>query len=260
MDYISGRKNTAPVTKDAGALWRAIFNGSFPAVVTGWTERAAFYDAYIKTYIERDVRALSQVGDEIAFMRFIGITASRTGQMLNYHDLSKDAGISEPTAKKWLSILAATGLVYLLRPFAVNVEKRLVKTPKLYFMDTGLAAYLCRWTSPEVLSAGAVAGAFFETFVVSEIIKSYANRGIEAPLYFWRDKEQREIDLVFWKDGTLYPVEIKKTATPKADDVHHFSILDAVPGCKRGEGCLICTCAAPAILAKGVYALPAGYL
>ncbi|MCL2601272.1 MAG: ATP-binding protein [Treponema sp.] len=257
--YFSARKKSVQ-NYSATEVWKMIHTGSFPAVVTGYSKQKAFYDSYIRTYIERDVRALAQVGDELTFMRFITVAANRTGQMLNYRDMARDVQISEPTAKKWLSILVTSGLVYLLPPFSMNVEKRVVKTPKLYFLDTGLAAYLTKWTNPDVLRQGAAAGAFFETFVLSEILKSYYNRGTEPALFYYRDKDGKEIDLLIFENGTLYPLEIKMTATPKPDDVSAFKVLKAVKNLKIGTGGVVCTCTGLGILDKDRYSIPAVFL
>ncbi|MCL2067649.1 MAG: ATP-binding protein [Treponema sp.] len=243
-----------------GEIWKIIHTGFYPAVITGYSKQKAFYDSYIKTYIERDVRALANVGDELQFMQFITVAASRTSQMLNYRDIARDVQISEPTAKKWLSILVTSGLVYLLPPFSANVEKRVVKTPKLYFLDTGLAAYLTKWSSPDVLRNGAAAGAFFETFVIAEILKSYYNRGTEPSLFYYRDKDNKEIDLLIMQDGTLYPLEIKMTATPKTSDAAAFRVLEAAKGHKTGSGGLICTSEAFGILDKDRYIIPVSYI
>ena len=160
---------------------------------------------------------------------------------MNPVSLARDVGISQPTAERRLSILAASNIVYLLLPYSNNITKRAVKTPKLYFLDTGLAAYLTKWNTPDVLKNGAMAGALFETFVASEIIKSYYNRGIlELPIYFCRDKVMREIDLLIEDGGVLYPLEMKKHADPSKKDIEAFSVLDKIPGVKRGSGGVIC--------------------
>ncbi|MDR0362149.1 MAG: ATP-binding protein [Planctomycetota bacterium] len=240
-DYLEARRaSVAPL--DYKTVWERIHQGAMPAMSAGedmdWN---LFYAAYVRTYLERDVRDLAQVGDEIKFLQFMTAAAALTGQLLNVASLARDAGVSQPTAERWLAILRASNLVYLLQPYHNNVIKRAVKTPKLYFLDTGLAAYLTRWNTPEVLQNGAMAGAFFETFVVAEILKSYANAGILDPaLYFYRDKEQNEIDLLLYRDQTLFPIEIKKYADPKVDDVKAFAILDKLPGVKRGPGGLVC--------------------
>jgi len=223
-------------------VWNIIHRGSFPELCANpdydWQ---MFYAAYVRTYIERDVRYLAQVGDEVKFTQFITVTASCTGQLLNVASLARDVGISLPTAERWLSILIASNLVYLLKPYHNNITKRTVKTPKLYFLDTGLAAYLTRWNTAEVLKNGAMAGAFFETFTISEIIKSYGNLGIlDLPLYFYRDRDGNEIDLLIEDGGTFYPIEIKKYADPKKSDVAAFKLLDRIPNIKRGQGGVIC--------------------
>lgn len=180
--------------------------------------------------------------------------------MVNYADLARDIGISEVTAKKWLSILVTSGLVYLLQPYSANVEKRVVKTPKLYFMDTGLAAFLTKWRTSEVLMTGAMAGTYFETFVVTEIIKSYLNAGQIPPVYFYRDKDKIEIDLLIESEGTLYPVEIKKTVSPAKKDIAAFSILSRIRNVNIGTGAVICPCTKLGILSSDVYTVPVDYI
>jgi predicted AAA+ superfamily ATPase len=223
-------------------VWHAIHRGSMPELCANEDfDWQMFYGAYVKTYIERDVRGLTQVGDAVKFMRFMTVAAGCTGQLLNLASLARDVGISQPTAGRWLSVLVASNIVYLLKPYSNNITKRAVKTPKLYFLDTGLAAYLTRWNTPDVLKNCAMAGAFFESFVISEIIKSYYNKGIlESTLYFYRDKDMNEIDLLIEGNGTLYPLEMKKHADPQKRDVAAFDLLDKIPSVKRGTGGVIC--------------------
>jgi predicted AAA+ superfamily ATPase len=259
MDYLTRRTKNAK-TLTPLELWNHIYQGGFPAVVSGYSQRDVFYDTYIRTYVERDVRALTQVADELQFIQFISVAASRTGQMLNYRDMSRDVGISEPTAKKWLSVLITSGLVYLLPPYSANVEKRVVKTPKLYFLDTGLAAYLNKWTSAEVLMQGAMAGAYFETFVVTEILKSYYNAGREPAIFYYRDKDQKEVDLLIMENGCLYPLEIKKTASPKPSDISAFNALSPIKNIQLGSGGIICMCGSLGILDKDRCAIPASFI
>jgi predicted AAA+ superfamily ATPase len=223
-------------------VWNIIHRGCMPELALhddfDWR---MFFGAYVKTYIERDIRQLSQVGDEVKFLNFMTAAASRTGQLLNLASLARDVGVSQPTAERWLSVLVASGIARLLQPYHNNIVKRTVKTPKLYFLDTGLAAYLTRWNTPEVLKTGAMAGAFFESFIVSEIIKSYTNRGVlDLPLYFYRDKNMNEIDLLIEDNGTLYPLEIKKHADPGKGDIKAFDALDKITGVRRGPGGVIC--------------------
>jgi predicted AAA+ superfamily ATPase len=213
-EYFSARKNNfKELSYDD--VWENIHRGSMPELyVNEEFDWQMFYGAYVKTYIERDVRELTQVGDEVKFLHFMTVAASSTGNLLNLASLARDVGISQPTAERWMSILVTSSIIYLLKPYSNNIIKRTVKTPKLYFLDTGLAAYLTKWNTSDVLKNGAMAGAFFETFVISEIIKSYCNKGVlEPPLYFYRDKNMNEIDLLIEDNGTLYPLEMKKMPT-----------------------------------------------
>ena len=239
-EYLMKRKKIALplLIKEA---WKIIHRGSMPELTAessfDWQD---FYADYIKTYIERDVRKMAQVGDEGDFLKFMTVVAAMTGQMLNLASLARDVGISEPTAKRWLSILRGSGLIYLLKPYHNNTIKRAVKTPKIHFLDTGLAAYLTRWLTPETLSAGAMCDHFFESFVFAEILKSYTNAGKEADFYFLRDGNQREIDLLIHENNTLYPLEVKNHTEPTANDIKHFSMIENVKNLKIGEGGIIC--------------------
>lgn len=240
-DYFAKRRqHLASISYDD--VWNTIHRGSMPELHDNpdfnWQ---MFYGAYVRTYIDRDVRELSEIGDTVKFTKFMVATAASTGQLLNLASLARDVGVSQPTAERWLSILVASNIVYLLQPYSNNITKRAIKTPKLYFLDTGLAAYLTKWNTPDVLKNGAMAGAFFESFVVSEIIKSYYNKGIlELPLYFYRDKEMNEIDLLIEDSGTLYPIEMKKHADPQVKDTDAFVLLDKINGIKRGPGGVVC--------------------
>jgi predicted AAA+ superfamily ATPase len=239
-EYFAKRKKSARQT-DYKEIWDIIHKGSMPAMYAEELDWQMFYAAYTKTYIERDVRALTQVGDELKFIKFMTGIASRTSQMLNLSSVAGEIGISVPTADRWLSILISSNIVYLLQPFYNNIMKRAVKTPKIYFLDTGLAAYLTKWNTPEVLEAGAMAGAFFETFVVAEVLKSYYNAGILEPsLYYYRDKDAKEVDILIEQNGVLYPVEIKKTANPGREHIENFLALEKIKGITVGSGGLVC--------------------
>ncbi|MCL1817493.1 MAG: DUF4143 domain-containing protein, partial [Spirochaetaceae bacterium] len=240
-NYFNKRRKK-PLTINYNKLWETIWRGSMPRLYADPAfPHTAFYSAYLRTYIERDVRLLVNVGDEKKFLSFIRSVAARTAQMLNITKLAEDTDIPRTTAERWLSILISANLVFLLRPFHVNITKREIKTPKLYFLETGLAAFLTGWDTPQVLRKGAMGGAFFETFILAEIIKSYINKGIQAPLYYYRDKEQREIDILIWKNGYLHPLEIKMSASPEKRHTAAFSVLDTLPApFKRGEGGIIC--------------------
>ncbi len=208
-------------------LYQYIWRGSFPEVALhnelDWN---LFYSSYVQTYIQRDIRDLARVGDEMAFLRFLRACAARTGQLLNMSELARDADVSSNTAKNWLSLLQASGTIYLLEPYSSNLTKRMVKRPKLYFLDTGLCAYLTEWLSPETLEAGAMSGAVFETWVLGELLKTYWHNGLRAPFYYYRDKDQKEVDLLIIRDGIIYPLEFKKTASPSKKEARNFQLLE----------------------------------
>lgn len=241
-------------------LYALIWRGAYPAIaVNDEMDRDLFYSSYVQTYLQRDVRDLARVGDEMAFLRFLRLAAARTGQLLNLSEAARDADIAVNTAKNWLSILQASGIVYLLQPYHANLSKRLVKTPKLYFLDTGLAAYLTEWSSAETLEAGAMSGAILETWVISEVLKSYLHNGKHAPFYYYRDRDKREIDLLIVRDGTLYPIEVKKTASPTAADVAAFGQL-AKLGMPVGPGGVICLARQSLPLSESAWSIPVGIL
>lgn len=238
------------------ALYKRIWRGAFPAIATNdAVDRDLFYGSYVQTYLQRDVRDLARIGDELAFLRFLRAAAARTGQLLNLADLARDADVAPNTAKSWLSILQTANIIYLLEPYHTNLTKRLVKAPKLYFLDTGLVAYLTEWVTPETLEAGALSGAILETWVLAELLKSYWHNGRRAPFYFYRDKEQREIDLLIAQDGLLYPLEIKKTASPEKRDIRHFQVLERL-GLSSGEGGVICLVERPLPITATMQSIP----
>ncbi|MDR1449146.1 MAG: DUF4143 domain-containing protein, partial [Propionibacteriaceae bacterium] len=220
-----------------------------------------YYGSYVRTYIERDVRKLAQIDNEMQFQQFMQVVAARTGQLLNLADIASAVGVSQPTAKRWMSILRTSGLVYLLRPFYNNLTSRAVKTPKLYVTDTGLAAYLSRWTTPEVLRSGAMAGAYLETFAIMEALKSYRNAGVlDEPFYFFRDKDKREIDLIIVQDGIVYPLEVKATPTPSPRDAASFKVLDRLSDVRRGPGGVVCLAGQLLPLTSADAVIPIHYL
>jgi uncharacterized protein len=226
---------------------------------TSGVDRDLFYGSYVKTYLQRDVRDLAHVGDEGAFLKFIRAAAARTGQLLNLSDMARDTSISIPTAKRWLSILESSGIIYLLEPYFTNATKRLVKAPKLYFLDTGLCCYLTEWSSPETLEAGAMSGAILETFILTEILKSYWHNGKSAPLYYYRDKDKKEIDLLIYQDGIFYPLEFKKTASPNKTTIKHFQTLAQLE-IPLGPGGVICLVDTLFPLYKNNNAIPIGLI
>lgn len=236
--YLENRKKyDSSISYDE--IWDIIHKGSMPALYQKESDFDMFYSGYVSTYIERDVRNLTQVGDTLSFLKFMTALASRIGQLLNLNSVANEVGISLPTAQRWLSILVSSNIVYLLEPYYNNIMKRAVKTPKIYFLDTGLVSYLTKWKNKDVLESGSMAGNFFENFVIVEIIKSYYNTGeLRPPIYFYRDKDKREIDLIIEQNGKLYPIEIKKSANPSKDMIENFKVLDKVK--EVGEGAIIC--------------------
>jgi uncharacterized protein len=242
------------------ALYEQIWMGSYPRLwAQGAQSRDVFFRSYVQTYVQRDVQDLLKVSDPLTFHRFLGVAAARTAQLLNYSSMANEVDIDLKTAKAWLSVLQASGLVYLLQPYHRNLTKRMIKSPKLYFIDTGLAAYLTKWSSPEALEAGSMSGAMLETWAVSEILKSYWHNGKEAPLYFYRDTEQKEIDLLIEADDVIYPIEIKKTAAPSTQASNAFAAA-AHLGKTVGPGAVLCLTPRDVPLSPHVTALPVGYL
>ena len=221
-------------------IYERIFNGSMPALVSGkFTDRQLYYSSYVKTYLERDVRDIAPNIDFLKFANFIKAAAARTAQLINYKHIADDAEINQETAKGWLQLLETLGVIFYIRPYHHNILKRMIKTPKLYFYDSGLAVYLTKWESPQTLMNGAMNGAILENYCISEIVKGYENSGVEPSLYFYRDKDLKEIDLLLEKDGTLEPIEIKKTASPSMGMISSFTALEKPPLC-RGTGAVIC--------------------
>jgi len=224
-------------------VWENIWRGFFPEIVENNTDWSRFYSSYIRTYLDRDVSKLAQVGDLLQFEKFMTVIAARTGQLLNIAEFAKDTGISQQTAEKWLSVLISSNIVYILKPYHNNVLKRQIKTPKIYFLDTGLASYLIGWDNAQVLQNGAMSGAMFETYVIGEIIKSWANSNGVTPnmhFYFYRDKDGNEIDLLIKRNGVLYPIEVKKHINCDKSDISAFKQLEKVADMQRGEGCVVC--------------------
>ena len=239
IEHLTKRKE-GRTSGDLQEIFRRIFQGSMPAVVSKEvSNNSIFYASYLSTYIERDVRNLSDAIDSLKFLRFLTAVAARCSQMLNANEIARDADINLKQAKDWMGILETLGIIFYLHPYSNNMLKRLVKTPKYYFYDTGLVAYLTKWSSPETLENGAMNGAILENYVVSEIKKSYLNSGKDPFMYYYRDKDAREIDIVLEQDGELNPIEIKKSANPAPEILRSFSVLEKT-GLKRGKGAVIC--------------------
>lgn len=234
------RKINLELKENTDSLFEKIFNGGMPNIITNSVERNNYFSSYVNTYIERDVKQLLNVGKTIQFYNFMQYIAVRTGQELNYTTISKEIGIDSKTAKKWISILETSGIVYLLQPYYSNLSNRIIKAPKLYFMDTGLCSYLAKYPNSKTLEVGALGGAIFETFVVSEIIKNLTSFGLDPKmcLYYYRDKDQKKVDLIYVESETLYPIEIKKGVSPVNPD-KNFDILNKYSN-KVSEGIVIC--------------------
>ena len=221
-------------------VFQRIHQGGMPALVTGtYSNASLLYSRYMDTNMERDVRRLSTDIDSLKFLRFLRSVAARTSQQVNYKGIADDAEIDQTTAKNWLHVLEALGIIFLLEPYSNNVLKRTVSTPKLYFYDSGIVCYLTRWSSPETAMEGAMSGALLENYTVAEIIKTYQNAGQEPFLYYYRDKDAREIDLILERDGKLFPIEIKKMASPPKKLTKVFDLIDKSP-LQRGTGAILC--------------------
>lgn len=215
--------------RELNEIYRRIFRGSMPELYADKKiDWETYYRSYVDTYLQRDIRDLAQVADEMQFYNFMTVVAAHTSKPVVYGELADAAGISAPTAKKWLSILVSSHIIALIQPYYNNALKRVVKMPLLHFLDTGLAAYLLKWGNPEALEKGAMSGAFFESYVFSEIYKSYLNAGKEPPVFYYRDKDQKEIDLLIYQNGILSPIEIKKAASPGKAAIKNFRVLEPV--------------------------------
>ena len=257
-EYISKRKKSV---KTYANLWNHIWRGSMPELADDTIEWEAFYRSYIRTYIDRDVADLIDVKNLVKFNNFMQCIASRVGELFNADSLARDVGVTSKTISQWTSILESSSVIKLLQPYEKNVSNRAVKTPKIYFMDTGLVCHLVGWSSSQVAMNGAMSGSLFENFVVSEIIKSYYNSGHDSKdIYFYRDKDKKEIDLIIEKDNILYPIEIKKSAQPTIDMAKSFSVLHKIPGKTVGQGCILCQCDRMHYLSDNVAALPVEYI
>jgi predicted AAA+ superfamily ATPase len=225
---------------DTPDLYGRMYRGAMPALASGkYSNVSIFYSSYLQTYIDRDVKELDGDIDALAFLSFMTATAARCSQVLNMQSIANDIGERPEKVKSWLAILEKLGIIFYLHPYSNNQLKRTIKAPKLYFHECGLVAHLTKWSSPETLASGAMSGAFMENYVISEIRKSYLNCGLDIPLYYYRDRDTKEIDLVLESNGELHPIEVKKTASPNASMVSAFKVLDksSIP---RGQGAIIC--------------------
>ena len=272
MEYVMERRESV---KKPENIWEIIHRGGYPELQDKEKEWNAFYADYVKTYIEREVRELAAVQDLNAFRQLMIAVAARTGEILNYSSIASEIGKDTGTIKNWISILEASGIIYLLEPYTSNILKRAIKSPKVYFRDTGLVCYLTRWLTADTLAYGAMSGSIFETFVVSEILKSFSNEGLDyrhfVSYYRGRDKKkikdqgetielEAEIDLIIEENGILYPIEIKKNTEAKAIMTAAFPVLDQIPGKKRGMGAVVCNCPDVGMLRENILQIPVWYI
>ena len=262
-DYINLREKEI---KPYSNLWEIIHKGSYPELYDIDRDWQEYYSSYVPTYIERDINELISA-DSITFTKFLTVVAARTGEILNYTNIASEVGVSEPTIKNWISILERTGIVYLLQPYSASALNRAIKTPKIYFRDTGLACYLTRWLTADALKCSAVAGNIFETFVVSEILKSYTNEGKDYKfnIFYYRGKDknsssENEIDLILEENGVLYPIEIKMSGNPKASMGATNPVLDKITDKSRGLGVILCLIDKKTYLRENLVALPIEYI
>lgn len=261
LDYTKKREQAKGIL-NMNSLWKRIFRGDMPELAAVPTlDATMYYDAYVNTYIRRDVRSISGVGNEAAFVRFMKAIAYQCGKQLNKATIARELGISEPTVNRWLSVLEASRIIYLLKPYSKNAKKRLVKTPKLYFTNTGLACYLCSFVSPNALMQSNLKGALFENYTISEIIKSHLNaQGVFPELYYYRDSRGTEIDLLIPTEKGLHPVEIKASSVPKQKDADAFEAIETVLEMKRLPGAVINTYESVLPLTGADLSIPVTYL
>ena len=262
-EYISEREKQLTGYED---IWEIIHKGSYPELYDVDRDWQDFYSSYVSTYIERDINEIIDT-DGVTFTKFLTVTAARTGELLNYANIAGEVGVTEPTIKNWISVLERTGIIYLLQPYSASALNRAIKSPKLYFRDTGLACYLTRWLTADALKNSAVAGSMFETFMVSEILKSYSNSGTDYRfnVYFYRGKDksagtENEIDLIIEENGVIYPVEIKMSGNPKASMAAANTVLDKVEDKRRGTGIILCLIDKKTYLRENLIALPIEYV
>lgn len=251
------KRSKERIPTDVNGMFERVFKGTLPGHISGkFTNRDVFYSSYLQTYLERDVSEMIDGVDKVRFLDFIRAAACRAGQQLNVHAIASDVGIADDTASRWLEVLERSDIIFYLRPYSNNLLKRTVKIPKMYFFDTGLVAYLTRYSSPEILANGSINGAILENYIVSEIRKTYLNAGMECYLHYYRDKDTKEIDLIIESDGLLHPLEIKKAATASLSMVSNFSVLtkSSIP---TGMGGILCLKESFTALNKDVLVIPA---
>jgi len=260
QEWINSKLKNPPESMDIVSLYEKIFRGNYPKLIADKEmPKDIFYSSYIQTYIERDVKDITKIGNEIKFATFLKVIAARTGQLINYQDIASNVEIDLKTAQSWTSILETSGIIKLLYPYHNNLTKRAIKTPKIYFLDTGLCSYLTGWDSPVTLINGALSGNILETYVFAEILKSYWNAAKTPNIYFYRDNDQKEIDFLFEVNETLYPIEVKKSANPDKKQASAFKILNNF-GKPVGEGAILCLYNSILPVSQNINAIPIWYI
>jgi hypothetical protein len=258
--WITKAKSSKPKKKTLMDIYYDIWMGSYPKVVTDKkVNRDLFYKSYLETYIQRDIKDVLKISDELVFNKFIRTVAARTGQILNFSDIARDVDVDHKTVKSWLSVLETSGLIYLLNPYYANTTKRIIKAPKIYFLDTGLCSYLTAWPSPESLESGAMSGAILETYMFTEILKSYWHNLVTPYFYYYKDSDQKEIDLLIEQGDTLYPIEFKKTAMPGINSSRNFYLVEKLNK-TIGHGAVICLIKKDMPISRKVDGIPLNYI
>ena len=257
-NYIKEREKEL---KSYSNLWDKIHRGSMPEMLDTSRDWDWFYRDYIRTYIERDIRKIINIKDEIKFKKFLIAVAARSAQVVVYEEIAKEVGIDIKKVQSWLSVIASSGLVKIVNTYQSNFIKRIIKSPKLFFLDTGLLCHLVGWTTAETVKNGAMAGHIFENFVVSEILKSFLNYGKNLDnIFYYRDKDQKEIDLIIEDNNTIYPIEIKKSATIQKDWSKNFSVLSKITNKSIGKGYVVSLVEKPVNISSNVTAIPIEYI
>lgn len=271
-EYIDEREKQAKTCDD---IWKIIHRGGYPALMDENVDWQTFYSSYVQTYIDRDINELGNVKDKLKFTQFLTAMAARTGQMLNYSNIAEQIEVTVATIKAWTSLLEASGIIYIMQPYSNSALTRAIKTPKVYFRDTGLVCFLTKYQTAETAMNGAIAGELFETFVVSEILKSFSNAGMDYRMYvtYYRGKDkvrrqkkgietktEAEIDIIIEQDDTIYPIEIKLSANPKLAMTNAFDVIEQIPGKKRGTGVILCMYESVLWLNDKTVALPIEYI
>ena len=227
---------------DVVDVFEHIWRGGMPdAIYADAEQRQEYYNSYIETYLMRDVSEEGGITDSVRFRKFLNACAALVAEQVNYKTLAEAAEISQPTAKEWIRLLQGLGIIYLLQPFANNELKRLAKTPKLYFCDTGLCAYLSMWLTRDTLMNGAASGHYFENYVIIELVKNFSYSSVKANLTYYRDSNAKEIDVMVEENGFIHPLEIKKAANPDRSEIKKYEIIDKT-NLERGSGGIICMC------------------